>query len=218
MSNPTPPSSSPSPSGSAGSPGPTPWYANGLHFSCKWPECRACCTGSPGYVWITLDEAEKLAAVVEESLDEFLVTRCKQVDNRVSLIEVGPQNDCTFLAPGGCSVYEDRPQQCRTYPFWPEHLVSEEAWNNETKWCPGINHGRLWTREEIDAARQKKFNKPFWYDTRVVDDIRRDLLEAVRENFEREMAERRARGEVDDFDDSDVPWTDDQDDDDDAAS
>ena len=29
----------------------TPWYADGLPFTCT--QCGDCCTGDPGYVWVT---------------------------------------------------------------------------------------------------------------------------------------------------------------------
>ncbi len=56
--------------------------------------------------------------------------------------------DCVFLAPSGCLVYEDRPIQCRAYPFW-EYLVSDPgAWESEARYCPGIGRG-----EAVDAER-----------------------------------------------------------------
>jgi len=39
---------------------------------------------------------------------------------------------CVFLDPfGQCSIYDVRPVQCRTYPFWPSLLESKEDWDNE---------------------------------------------------------------------------------------
>ena len=37
----------------------TPWYADGLRFECTG--CGDCCTGSPGYVWVTQKEIDALA-------------------------------------------------------------------------------------------------------------------------------------------------------------
>jgi len=49
--------------------------------------------------------------------------------------------DCTFLAENGsCSIYPHRPKQCRTYPYWPEILKSKRSWENEARYCEGINH------------------------------------------------------------------------------
>lgn len=70
-------------------------------------------------------------------------------------------HDCVFWRDGGCSVYEDRPTQCRTYPFW-EHIVADSAgWDRERRECPGIDIGRRYSFFEIRnklAARVR--NRP----------------------------------------------------------
>ena len=59
--------------------------------------------------------------------------------------------DCVFLdrvtVPGKalCSLYEARPTQCRTWPFWPELLESEKTWNDAkfgSDGCPGLGKGK----------------------------------------------------------------------------
>ena len=42
-----------------GGPG-EPWYADGLNFTCT--QCGNCCTGGPGFVWISREEIVRLAA------------------------------------------------------------------------------------------------------------------------------------------------------------
>ncbi len=60
--------------------------------------------------------------------------------------------DCIFYeSEAGCSVHASRPDQCRSYPFWPSHLYSPESWVAEARCCPGIGEGRRWTRGELDA-------------------------------------------------------------------
>ncbi|HTL52312.1 MAG TPA: hypothetical protein VL860_07060 [Planctomycetota bacterium] len=56
---------------------------------------------------------------------------------------------------GHCSIYPVRPTQCRTYPFWKSVLdrIGDSAWRMHSESCPGINHGRTWTAEEIRARR-----------------------------------------------------------------
>ena len=42
------------------------------------------------------------------------------------------EGSCIFLDPAGqCTIYDARPVQCRTYPFWPSLLDSLEDWNDE---------------------------------------------------------------------------------------
>jgi len=59
--------------------------------------------------------------------------------------------DCVFYdaTSDRCSIYRVRPLQCRTFPFWPALLESEEAWNEAALLCPGMNRGDLRTAEEI---------------------------------------------------------------------
>ncbi len=52
-----------------------------------------------------------------------------------------------------CGIYEARPLQCRTWPFWPENLDTKQAWAAETRKCPGMNTGRHYTRGQIEAVR-----------------------------------------------------------------
>ena len=63
--------------------------------------------------------------------------------------------DCVFLdaETRKCTVYEDRPRQCRTWPFWNSNLKSPEAWQQTCEVCPGSGHGKLYSIETIDRQR-----------------------------------------------------------------
>ena len=52
----------------------------------------------------------------------------------------------------GCTVYAQRPRQCRTWPFWNSVVHSEETWREEAADCPGMNHGALHTAEFIEIT------------------------------------------------------------------
>ena len=43
-----------------------------------------------------------------------------------------PTHPPTHPHPPRCSIYEARPLQCRTYPYWPRVMWAREAWVNET--------------------------------------------------------------------------------------
>lgn len=64
----------------------------------------------------------------------------RQVDGALSLKEYPRTYECIFLRDGKCQVYGARPKQCRTFPFWPENLESEKAWEETAKRCEGVNH------------------------------------------------------------------------------
>jgi uncharacterized protein len=138
-----------------------PWYIAGLAFDCS--QCGRCCAGpDEGYVWITDAEMELLAQFMGVSAEQVRNRYVRRVGRRQTIIEDAASNDCIFLAARvgecgpcgkGCSIYEVRPTQCRTWPFWPSNLSSPEAWARAGERCPGINRGRIHTLAEIQAKR-----------------------------------------------------------------
>ena len=63
-------------------------------------------------------------------------------DNRYALVEKKTQNGeyaCIFLKDKKCQVYQNRPKQCRTYPWWQENLHTEQNWKLAAATCEGIN-------------------------------------------------------------------------------
>ena len=132
-----------------------PWYKDGLQFECS--QCGDCCSGAPGFVWVDDAEIEKLAKRMEMELDAFERKFVRQVGVRKSLVEY-PDGDCIFLDPDsrGCTVYEDRPVQCRTWPFWNSNLSSRREWKETCRVCPGSGTGRLYTLEEIEVRRKER--------------------------------------------------------------
>jgi Fe-S-cluster containining protein len=118
-----------------------PWYKDGLRFKCTG--CGQCCTGSPGYVWVSPSEAEAIAKKLNISIEEFVKRYTRRVGNRLSLIEKRQENnnyDCVFLQGKRCTIYDARPKQCRTYPWWSENVQTPEDWKEEGVRCEGINH------------------------------------------------------------------------------
>lgn len=113
------------------------WYSEGVRFQCTG--CGACCTGSPGFVWVDEEEIEEMAAFLNLSLQEFVAKYIRRVEDRFSLRELMPNYDCVFLKEKKCTIYEARPRQCRTFPFWPKILESKESWEQAASYCEGIS-------------------------------------------------------------------------------
>ncbi len=139
------------------------FYEQGLRFTCQ-PGCRYCCGVEPGYVFLTSADLQALCTYLSLSKAEVLSRYCRKVPmgsfSYVSLIEKA-NNDCTFLAPHGCSIYPARPIQCSTYPFWATILDSQKNWENEAQWCPGINKGEIISAKEIeDLLNMRKGVEP----------------------------------------------------------
>ena len=131
-----------------------PWYQDGLAFTCT--QCGACCTGAPGYVWVDADEVARIAAFRGESLETFGRQFLRQVGDRISLVE-HRNGDCVFWdrRTKGCTVYEARPVQCRTWPFWPDNIATPEDWEDVVRVCPGSGQGQLFTVEQIEASARQ---------------------------------------------------------------
>ena len=133
------------------------WYRDGLCFRCS--QCGNCCTGDPGYVWVTKREIRRIAEFLGRTDDRLDKEHLRRVGLRHSLTEK-ENGDCIFLSRTGgriaCAIYPVRPLQCRTWPFWKENLVSLEAWNHAHLKCPGMNTGRRFSFEEIEGIRTQK--------------------------------------------------------------
>jgi Fe-S-cluster containining protein len=153
-----------------------PWYGGGLKFKCT--QCGNCCTGGPGFVWISDEEIHRLAEFLKLTQEQVRLKYCRKVGGRWSLKERRtPQGnyDCVFLteipaarggnkdlpagaqaplARRGCSIYAVRPLQCRTWPFWHSNLDEPDSWARAGEKCPGLNGGtRTFSVEEIEALR-----------------------------------------------------------------
>lgn len=125
-----------------------PWYKDGLGFQCT--QCGDCCTGAAGYVWVNKEEIETLAKLVGVPVDEFELKYVRSVGIRKSLVEFD-NGDCVFFdgKTRKCKVYNARPRQCRTWPFWHSNLRNEETWKETCKVCPGSGKGPLVPLERI---------------------------------------------------------------------
>ena len=153
-----------------------PWYADGLSFTCTC--CGSCCTGGPGYVWLSDVEVDRLAEHLGLSREQTLKQYCRKLHGKISLKEkLSPQGnyDCIFLEEipagpkekgtiplrrRGCGIYAARPLQCRTWPFWDGNLASQKNWDNAAKRCPGMNTGKHYSKARIEALREA----PDWPD------------------------------------------------------
>ncbi len=136
-----------------------PTTEQGLRFRCTM--CGNCCTGPPGTVMLDADERAALSQHLGMNDDAFVEQYTKPMDGGVSLSErlTAFGWDCVFLdrttIPGKavCGVYEARPRQCRTWPFWKMNLKDERAWDRASATCPGMNAGPLAPARAVRLTR-----------------------------------------------------------------
>ena len=106
--------------------------------SCK--TCRGNCCRVGGYVWVSTDELEIIATSLNMDPALFAKEYLRKVYSRLSLQEryLDGEYICCFFDPIDCfcRIYQNRPQQCKTFPFWnqfkrnPQKLLAE---------CPGVS-------------------------------------------------------------------------------
>jgi len=99
-----------------------------------------CCIGESGYIWITKKEIENLAKHLNITIDELAQKYIFKVGYKFSIREKLISKDnyaCVFfdLTKKQCSIYEARPIQCRTFPFWEYFKNNIEEVKEE---CPAI--------------------------------------------------------------------------------
>lgn len=131
----------------------SPWWAAGVRFECQGS--GRCCVsrGEFGFVYLTKVDRQRMAKLLKLSTTAFTKKYCAKTDGVWHLQEAaGPE--CIFLEGKRCSVYEARPVQCRTWPFWPE-VMAAKTWTKEVAaYCPGVGKGRLHRFEEINETLQ----------------------------------------------------------------
>jgi len=135
-----------------------PWYVAGLAFECA--RCGRCCAGpQEGFVWLSRANVRSIAAHLGLPVGQVMGLYIRRVDGQYSLREGPLRRDCVFLSAGGtggraCRIYDVRPGQCRTWPFWDANLADPASWAAAGVRCQGINRGAKFTFEEIERRRK----------------------------------------------------------------
>ena len=128
-----------------------PWYEGGPRFQCT--RCGNCCGGAPGTVRITDAEIPTLAEHLQMTDETFRSVYTRRIgDHDISLKEKS-NHECIFYDKSkGCTIYQYRPRQCRTWPFWRSVMKSPASWAKEGTDCPGMNRGALHNRTTIEET------------------------------------------------------------------
>lgn len=126
------------------------WYKKRpICFTCTG--CGACCKREEGEVYITQKELKAIERYLKKQERPFPAMYMKKESDEIWSIEIGPQGACPFLdSENRCSIQPVKPWQCSAYPFWPEVMQSEFAWEEEARFCEGMNQGEVHSAEEIE--------------------------------------------------------------------
>ena len=127
----------------------SPWYRDGLRFTCT--RCGNCCGGASGTVRVSDAELETLAARLGLAPDEFRAAYTRQIHRRGTSLRERRDGTCVLYDPrGGCTVYADRPRQCRTWPYWSSVVHTAERWAEESEGCPAMGRGELHDARHVE--------------------------------------------------------------------
>jgi len=115
----------------------------GYPYAFKQSACATCegrcCTGESGYIYVTISEVEKMAELLGMSVNEFGVNYLFKKGYKYSIKEREYRGsyECVFYdrESNGCRIYEARPSQCITFPFWDYFKTHIDELKDE---CPGI--------------------------------------------------------------------------------
>ena len=117
-----------------------PLSVSGIRFTCL--RCGACCRdpGEDAHVFLRQGDLERLCEALVLSAREFAASYLVAVEGYICL--ASHEGDCIFLDEAqGCRVYEARPLQCRTWPFWPQNMGPQGLLDEVTQRCPGVGSG-----------------------------------------------------------------------------
>ncbi len=112
-------------------------------FSFDENACKSCggkcCGGKSGFIWINEAEISALARYFGLSKDRLKNAFMIKINGRYSLIEKPFENGyaCVFFDTKhkNCSIYELRPAQCKSFPFWHYFLENLDELKAQ---CPGV--------------------------------------------------------------------------------
>ena len=104
-------------------------------FTCQ----GRCCTGESGYIYVTKVEIENISKLLRLDIKDFMQQYLFKKGYKYSLKEnqFGDNYECIFYdrEANGCKVYDARPLQCKTFPFWDYYKSRVDELKIE---CPGV--------------------------------------------------------------------------------
>ena len=118
-----------------------------FRFECQ-PDCSNCCQVE-GQVYLSESDVQRIAAHLGFTPKDFEARYVYRTTHGHIRLRKPPDRQCHFHRDNRCSIHVVKPTQCRTFPFWPELVEDENAWNEAARYCPGMGKGEL---VQIEAA------------------------------------------------------------------
>jgi uncharacterized protein len=103
-------------------------------FTCT--TCGSCCC-EEGYVFFNSHEIELCAEFLGISTYSFKKKYLTKISSRYAH-EVKKNSSCVFLENSKCIINDQKPEQCRTFPYWEEYIGIRGELVNFDRPCRGI--------------------------------------------------------------------------------
>jgi hypothetical protein len=103
-----------------------------VKFNCT--KCGKCCTGQPHQgVRLSPSDASRIISLIGPPAYR-LATAHKSDHPQLKM----PNGKCVFLKDNLCMIYEARPDQCRTFPFWAGFWLDPKGGSYKKADCEGL--------------------------------------------------------------------------------
>jgi len=116
---------------------------DGFNYAFNPKACESCqgkcCTGESGYIYVNKTEIENISTLLDMPIKEFVNQYLFKKMYKYSIKEVvyNGSYECVFYdrESNGCTIYDARPTQCKTFPFWDYYKTRVEELKLE---CEGV--------------------------------------------------------------------------------
>ena len=117
------------------------WWEAGIRFTCL-PNCGRCCDEPDGLVYLTKEDAKRIAASMNKDVEIWLEEDARKThDGRFVLKSTPDKGTCIYIEEDkGCKIHSVKPAQCSAFPFWGENVRDDPSWRKTIEICPGLVH------------------------------------------------------------------------------
>lgn len=117
-----------------------PWWNEGVLFTCL-PNCGRCCDEPHGLVYLSKEDAHRIAEYHEMDTKEWLERDARQTHDGRWVLKSNGDGICIYIQDDkSCDIHSVKPAQCSAFPFWYENVRDDPSWRKTIEICPGLVH------------------------------------------------------------------------------
>jgi len=104
------------------------------NFKCK--ACGRCCRVE-GYIHVSNTDIKNISRHLKMTEKQFRDKYVRWVHNTGRVLPSGVNSSCIFLKNGKCGIYQARPVQCSSFPYWDMITGDNDEWEYAKSYCKG---------------------------------------------------------------------------------